>query len=40
MDFKQVVQTHRQYLHQIPELGFCEFQTAAYLKELLLKLGN
>ena len=39
MDFKQVVQTHRQYLHQIPELGFCEFQTSAYLKEQLEKLG-
>ena len=39
MDFKQVVQTHRQYLHQIPELGFCEFQTSAYLKEQLKKLG-
>lgn len=39
MDFKQVVQTHRQYLHQIPELGFCEFQTSSYLKEQLEKLG-
>ena len=39
MDFKQVVQTHRQYLHQIPELGFCEFQTPSYLKEQLEKLG-
>lgn len=39
MDLKEVMKSHRTYLHQIPEMGFCEFKTSAYLKEQLLKLG-
>ena len=39
MDIKKVVTAHREYLHQIPELGFCEFKTSAYLKEQLELLG-
>ena len=35
MDLKEILTTHREYLHQIPELGFCEFKTSAYLKEQL-----
>ena len=33
MDLKEILTTHREYLHQIPELGFCEFKTSAYLKD-------
>lgn len=39
MDLKEILTTHREYLHQIPELGFCEFKTSAYLKEQLELLG-
>ncbi|MDO5793524.1 MAG: amidohydrolase [Turicibacter sp.] len=39
MTLRQTVKQHREYLHQIPELGFCEFQTSAYLKEQLEQLG-
>lgn len=39
MDLKKVVTAHREYLHKIPELGFCEFKTSAYLKEQLELLG-
>ena len=41
MDLKEILTTHREYLHQIPELGFCEFKTSAYLKEQLeLNVAN
>ncbi len=39
MDLNEIMKSHRRYLHQIPELGFCEFKTSAYLKEQLLQLG-
>ncbi|MDE5977797.1 MAG: amidohydrolase [Turicibacter sp.] len=39
MDLKQIVTRHRRYLHQIPELGFCEIKTSAYLREQLELLG-
>ncbi|ASN06071.1 M20 metallopeptidase family protein [Virgibacillus necropolis] len=39
MDLQQTLTKHRRYLHQIPELGFQEFKTAAYIRETLDQLG-
>lgn len=39
MELQQVLTKHRRYLHQIPELGFKEFKTAAYIRETLEQLN-
>ncbi len=37
--FENEIRSHRQTLHQIPEIGFEEVQTGEYIKEKLLSLG-
>jgi amidohydrolase len=39
MDWQETVIQHRRQLHQIPELGFRESQTSAYLYSALTELG-
>ncbi|ASK63801.1 hydrolase [Virgibacillus phasianinus] len=38
MELEQTLTEHRRQLHQIPELGFQEFKTAAYIRKTLDKL--
>lgn len=38
MELQQILTKHRRQLHQIPELGFQEFKTAAYIRETLGQL--
>lgn len=39
MELQQTLTKHRRQLHQIPERGFQEFKTAAYIRETLEQLG-
>ncbi|MFZ3578458.1 M20 metallopeptidase family protein [Virgibacillus sp. DJP39] len=39
MELQQTLTKHRRYLHQIPELGFQEFKTTAYIRETLDQLA-
>lgn len=39
MELQQTLTKHRRQLHQIPELGFQEFKTAAYIRETLEQLN-
>lgn len=38
-DLKENATKYRKELHKIPELGFCEFKTSAYIKAQLQKFG-
>lgn len=38
-DLRKNIINHREELHKIPELGFCEYQTSAYISTQLQKLG-
>lgn len=37
--FKEETKSYRRYLHQIPEIGFCEIETSKYIKERLKEFG-
>ncbi len=37
--FENEIRSHRQTLHQIPEIGFAEIKTSAYIEDKLLSFG-